>query len=644
MLIALQTFDGHALNSSDYRSVLLNPHGSTSAAPVYLPETEADAMDADTYTVNTQAKVLAIEVRNYGNRVALINQLKQWFKRGTRASLVATFNDDGLDYQLDCRVVSLMQEQGYALRFLATLNTGETSWRAVEAETETWSVTGSGGSHTLTVGGYDDTRLILSLTASASPSSGYSKQNLYQFANVPGVNFGYRPWCLTINTQALVAAGKMQADCADLRLFNGEIELKRWIVDPNTTTTKVFFNLAMNEGFALPLKSAVLSAANPASVQFTTDATTRALIAKMATTGLIVHGTEWIYYSGKRLQPCRLNVGKRGVWGTTRQSHAAGDVFYYIQNPLRVVYGNPAATDPSADDDTYDNEKPVLNMDDSNNLTWVWDATSLFYDTANQARTAQWKKTEKKLGTVSKVYHTSEDVEDADPAIGLKAGAWQKNSLWKTDTVELAMQMYCPVGFTTITTTGQKFRSSTDWFPVVGLQRSNNGLVWRDLWSEATPSAEDTWEPWSTHSAVAIPAAAKYVRLVVSGIMPNTANSYAMTEALTLTLNFQSGSMPSGSFLGETENYPMDLDVALDLSGDSVSLSYPANYDTPFLLDSENSIVTYDDANAHRAVTMEDAGRSIYLRLQPGDNALTITAADDLGTVDVSASFYRRRP
>jgi len=644
MLHTVNTYNEHSLNSASYRTVLLNPHDTTQASPVFLSETDADAMDAGIYNVDPQTHVLSIEVRSVANRHALISQLKTWFKRGTLGDLVVTFQDDGIAYLKPCRVLKLQQDPGYPNRFLAMLQTGATAWRAVDADTDTLTMTGSSGYLDIDVGGDDETRLIAELTAVTAPASGFFKQNLYQFVNVPGINFGYRPWCVVVDTAALVTAGKMQADCDDLRIFNGATEIKRWIDGPNTSSTKVWFNLSMKPGFSLTLKTAFASGDNPTWLEFLVDATHRTAIGAMDNEGVIYHGTEWIYYKGKNTRLCKLKVKKRGVWGTTKQSHSANDVFKFIQNPIRMVHSNPSATNPASSDSSYDSEKPMFNLNSSTNAKWVYDATTKFYDPANPARTGQWKLVNKKsvLSTVSKLYHVKQLAVSGDPAMGVKVGAFQVGSVWFPDTVEMGFVLECPAGFDKITTTGRKYRNKAVWMSVSGFQHSIDGVEWVELWNEATPSTVASWENWSSHSSVAITNTSKYLRLVVNGIFPKTTNAYAITEALTATAEFVSASMPSGSFLGEVNNYPLSLTMSVDLSEDEVDLAFPALYNKPFLLDGENYDVTFDDANAHRAITPNDSGREVWLRLMPGTNRITITGTD-VGELDVDYSWYRRR-
>jgi hypothetical protein len=642
MLIHLKTFDGHAINDgAAYKAALLSPRSKPNAKPVYLEQTESDAADAGTYTLDVQTRAIAIEIHNYGNRYALIAQLEKWFKPGLRADLVATFADDGVDYQMECRVINLVQDPENGLRFTAVLQSSTTDWRSVSPQTDTWTVTATGGTKSLTVGGNDATRLIASFTPAVAPGTGYTKQNIYQLVNTQtAINFGVTPWCITINTAALVTAGKMLASCYDLRVYDGDVEIKRWIADPNTSASHIWLNLNISAGYALKLKTAINNSQTVTTLDFTVDATHTAIITSMPSSGVIYHGTEWFAYSGKDAAACKLTITARGMWGTTKQAHNALDVFYWIQHPIRVLYGNPYATDPALDNSNYDVDKPIFNLSSSDNTKWVYDATTKFYDASAPSRTGQWSLKEVKLGDVSKVYHIKEDAPSGDPAMGVKSGIYQKGAVYLADTVELAFMLYAPGGLSKITATGRKYRNTVKWFIYAGCQYSLLLPNWTPLWTEATPTTT-TWESWAAHSAIAIPNTAKWVRFPATGTILVQAGAYAMSEALTVTVEFYTTNLPTAAFLGEANGYPIDL-ILSNAAGESLRLNYPAQYNIDFLLDGENYIATYGTANAHRAIALNDAARVAWLPLSAGSNTLTIVSAD-VGTLNVALSWYRRR-
>lgn len=645
MLTTVKTFNGNTLNSASYQTVLLNPHSSPAAKPVYIEQANADALASGLFTVDVQNKILAIRIKNYANRQALKQQLKQWFKRGTQGDLVVTFNDEASDYQLTCTVLQISPDPDDPMVFLATLQTSTSAWRGVAAETEaTWEVTGTGGSLALDVAGHEDTFLSVTLTATAGPASGYLKQNIYRLVNPPGIELGRQAYCITLDTQALVTAGYLQADCDDLRIVDlstGQ-ELKRWIVGPNTTTTKVWVVLDFKLGFSLILNQTVANSGDISSLQFKVTADTKAKIAKMPKSGVIYRGTEWFAYNNTDAVNCRLSIAQRGLFGTTLSSHAANDVFYYIQYPLVFKYGNSSATSPATDDADYDDIKPLIDLTNSTNLQWIWDASHPFYDPDHPNRACAWKFSEKKLGPESKVFYVEQDAASGDAAIGFKVASYKVGAVWKSETVTLMASIEHKGTPSTVSMTGSKYRSNANWPSGNLVLKAVKGTQRTTLWSETKPASQATVTAF-TRNSVAVPAGATMLELIFSGGYPGADSAYALAEALSCTLDIPSTYVPSGAFLGETDSYPLAIVVSNGANDDAFTLSFPMLLNVPFVIDGEARSVSYDGVSAHSAMILNDESRSAFLRLKGGQsNTITIAGAD-VGDLDVDLSYYRRR-
>ncbi|NQT19473.1 MAG: SUMF1/EgtB/PvdO family nonheme iron enzyme, partial [Planctomycetes bacterium] len=93
-------------------------------------------------------------------------------------------------------------------------------------------------------GGYGQPGELECWVGEVAPSSwhdpwGYRKQ-IAITNNVPAVLYRYSIK-ITLDTAALVAAGKMQADCGDIRIVEGGNEIAYGIRNPNTASTEVYF-------------------------------------------------------------------------------------------------------------------------------------------------------------------------------------------------------------------------------------------------------------------------------------------------------------------------------------------------------------------------------------------------------------------
>ena len=652
MLITVKTFNGHNINDgSNYRAVLQNPYGMPDATPVFIEQTNADAVDAGRYAVGVQNRVLNIKILNYANRYALISQLKTWFKRGTEGLLVVTFADEGVDYQMKCRSVNLVQEPEYPERFTAILQTGISAWRAVTETTQaTWTATGATETQAISVGGKDETFLSADITVVSGPASGYLYQNLYRLPNTPNLIHGLIPWCITVNTAALVTAGKMQADCDDLRIvdLNTGQELKRWIANPNNSATKVWVNLNMSGQGSFLLLDAVASSGAIEYLQFQNTLDAQVYINALPPSGVVYHGTEWFAYNSTDPVNCRLYIAQRGAFGTTLQAHAANDVFYFLQYPLLMKYGNASAAAPSAADATYDDTKPLFNLASSSNTSWVWTASDKFYDPQHPNRTGGWTFTKQTLGTESDAFFVKQNAASGDAALGFKIASFQSGSLWKDENVVFKGVVYRATGFTSVSMTGDKYRSNDNWignslfaFSYFGGLLTKQYLVL--LWAEATPASEDTWTAWTHNSVSVTPFIQQALQFWFWGGYPGAENAYAASEMLTCTVVFDSTYIPTGTFLGEVASYPLEVTLENETTGDAITLNYIMLIGSTFSVDGENQIVQYNGVNAFGAVTMDDEGRAAYLRLQGGATNTIRISGDDLGELSIVLSWYRRR-
>jgi hypothetical protein len=646
MLVTLKTFDGHNINDgSDYEAAVLGIGSPQNASPIFVQLANADSKYAGVYSVDIKNIPVNIYIRNYSDRYALIAQLKTWLKPSTSGYLVVTFNDETIDYQIEASVQSLVQDKTYPDHFTAILLAASSTWRAVEVDTaDTWTVTASGQKKEITVGGFDNTKLSVDITPTELPEVGYAYQNLYQLVNVPAVNYGVRPWCITLNTAALITAEKMQADCDDLRVVIGGKQVHRWIGAPNTTTTKVWFNLNIGPGYSLVLKTPVSDSGTITELAFSLTVINQTIFKALPPSGLIYHGTEWFEYTSKNIISYKLQIKTRGALGTTQAAHSAGAVFKYIQTPIWIFYGNSAVSAPSTDDSTYDYDKPVFNLVDSDNTKWVYDATTVFYDPYHKNRPGSWTYSGKVIGTVSNIYIIKGDEGSGDPALGIKAGSWISGGKPKAGYVEFYWQLISPGGFYRVSATGRKYyylKWPATVYPATLQYCPLTGTYWSNVWSEAIPTVQSTWQSITQNNKTIALYAAK-IRFGFVGSMAAVLNAIAYFEILTCTVEFYSTNLPAGTLLGEQSNVLIDFILRNNTTGDAINLCFPVRVDKILSLDGENYIINYNGANALGALELDDQSRDVWIRLKAGVNELEVIS-DYIGELDFDLSWYARR-
>jgi hypothetical protein len=641
MFVHVKTFNGFSLNGGGYACAGLDLHTQPSANPVWIEQASDAPNYAGVYTLGARGLPITIKITNYGDRWNLIQAMKAALKPGTTGDLVVTF-PGGIDYRLPCIVQSLVREMTHMQSWVAVLQSGPADWVAVTPETSTWSITTASESHDFNVGGVMRTALSATITPTGGASGGWSYQNLYQLVAPKAIAFGYRPWCIQLDTAALVTASKMQADGDDLRVYVDGVEVRRWLADMNTDHTKVWINLTLLAGQRLKLKTGIAASGDIGEMVFEQTSDNAAALNKLPAAGLLVHGTEWIQYSGIDKTRYKLGVVKRGALGTTLQAHTTGSEFSWIQAPIWVVYGNSAATSPATDDAAYDDEKPVFDLSASSNTSWVYTASTLFYDADKPTRPGSWKPTYSRKGAESYPYWYSQDAESGTPAAGMRMGSYDKNGVWQPETATLSWALSCPGGISTVSITASKRRNSSAWVTLAGLQRSADGQTWSTVWNESTPVSVSTWTA-ITQSSKTITGNQKNIRVVLSGSLLAGSTRQAYLEMLTATVTMYSTNLPAGSLLGEKGNFPMMIRLLNSTTGDEILIRQPMLLNKTLTLDGEARTVMYDGVNAHGAITLDDESRDTWIELAPGNNTLEITT-DYGGPMTVGLSWYTRQP
>lgn len=719
--ITITHFNGHAL--TDYAVGVLAPLAA--ASNVYIAQAQADAQDSGAYTVGVRSITLRLQIRDAAQRGTLEDQLKLWFRRGTRGALTATFHDEGVDYFLTCSVSSLTQDCTFPNSWVAVMETGMSDWRAVSAATDTWAPSGASDTATVSVGGQSQTRLSFTLTPTIGPTSGYLKRATVQVLNVVGVDYGVRPVCLSVDTLSLVAqaahkcqinqaggitadavtipydtvtgtvptvgmgyvdteqlswTGKtateltgvsrgingttaavhadnaeikvslIQADLDDFRVWNGDVEIKRWIDAPATATTLIWVNVSLPVGYSLTLKTAVASSGAVSTLAFTVDANHKKWIGEMPAAGIVVHGNEWFAYNGKDATNCKLTVTTRGYMGTSLEAHNAGVAFRYMSNNLAVTYGNSSVGDPADEDEAYNDDQPMFDLHESDNSKWVYNATSGFYDPNHPARPGSMKMVLTKLGNETEAYVFTENGESGNLVAGVEVGTWLSGITWKAETVQVGFVFASAGGIWKVTHAGKKYRSGAYWLTKAGLQKSTLGTAWVDVKIEATPTTIATYASFSYADTVVTAATVtvlasmfKQLRFGAWGTYAAATDVYAQVEESGMTIYFMAANVPAMTMYSAVDNITLDVTITNNTNGDALRVVMPMLLDKVFAVDGEGNIVTFDGGNAHGAMALNDDSRSEFLRLEPGSNELVITS-EDMGTLDIDLSWYARRP
>jgi hypothetical protein len=409
------------------------------------------------------------------------------------------------------------------------------------------------------------------------------------------------------------------------------------------------FNVTLNRGYTFALKTAIADTNPLTSIDFTFAANSNRDLDNMPSSGILYHGNEWFYYSNFNKASLIATIMQRGAFGTTAETHAAADVFAYIQNVIILQFGNSTATNPAAGDDTYDDTKPMLDLSSSGELLWVWGADEGFYDPDHPGRTVQWQPYS--MGAAQNYYFITKSDSSGDKVMGTML-QWDTGTRVGTSTAGGAHWIF---RFGTkivdsVTTTGLKMKDLgmselsvyTYYEPKLTSYGQTNIPVDTQLWIEAVPSADGVWHALGTHEDVVI--ADPYnneVSYNFYGTLTEQAGANGLYAEVTGVSIVLKDLFTGVTLLTEKSNITMDITLVNETNNDSLGANYPLLANKTISIDSENSVVTYDNFNYHSAIILNDETRPVFIRLQPGVNTIALQGAVGVGSITLS--WYARR-
>ena len=591
------------------------------------------------------AKILSgyemkITIQMRGTISSQLDTLKSWFDV-----------EDETPRKLLCKDIANADKQWYVMATTSDMPTfiskdsiriilsvADPVWRSETENTDAWTITASGQTNVVAVGGNAPARPRLVITPTDAGSDRYAYRRLAIWHNPNAVamtNYPLNVIGTVWNTGAIITA-KMQASGNDLRVFVNGVETNRWLQDINTANTKVWITINFQPGITLTLDTAISAGGAVGTITIKKSAANDAAIKKLPPSGQALIESELYTYTGVDVKNRRLTGCTRAVKGTAAAAHVTLTPIYWIEHEIWIYYGSSTAPAPETDD----TRKPIIALT-STNVSWVyadfWATSGLRAGSwkPSLVKTANTKDPDRKSG-----YYTGNRLADADPATeaGAVMKAWKSGAVWKAENATIEWNLYNPATFTEITATGEKYRSGVSWPAAVNFSRSINGTKWVIVWTEATPATAATWTALTAHSAVSLSTGCPYVKMSFSGTIGATADTYAAHELEDVTLTLASANVPQGTFNAEQSCYFIDAVITNTTSGEwfRVVTSMPLN--TTVTIDCENKkAYTADNAPVNKLEW--SSNRKDWLNLAPGNNTLKF---EDVGSVGLTAPVFWR--
>jgi hypothetical protein len=343
-------------------------------------------------------------------------------------------------------------------------------------------------------------------------------------------------------------------------------------------------------------------------------------------------GNEEISYKNLNAAACQADIVSRNIRGTSIASHAIGDVCYWVEHDIRIVWGDAAAVAP-----VYDERyKPQWDLSSGSNSLRTYNTTTGFADTAG-VRAGAWKRLaiNDGVGNLCRVYSgASGALPEEDPAdvMGMELASYQKQGKAYPDTGELQWMYQHPAGLQTVETDGKKFKSFTaTLWPVTlpygfDLQSSPNAVKWIREWNETAPAVAGVYEDISHDTVEALPAGTTAIRYHLYGSPNGVPSNFIRGEINESIIQHVAANLIQVGFNSSETSYQLLIGLRNNKTGESIFLNYPAAENIPVIIDTQEFEVTYKGLNAIKGLSWEGT-RTRWLRLEPGENELQFFSA-----------------
>lgn len=446
----------------------------------------------------------------------------------------------------------------------------------------------------------------------------------------------------------VLARSLIQANGNDIIVLYNGVSVPRWFGGTvySDTTLKIWTAQTYDAKIELTLGTAI-AASGVTTITFKNTTANVAALNKLPPKGILYLETEALAYTAKNKVARTVTIADsgRGIKDTTAATHAAGVTARWIPYDIVIQYGNMTA-DTVVQDET---RKPVFSLDNSTNTNWRYDsADSVFADEAG-LRAGAWKPSIPK-GIYSGWYGGNQGTAGTDPItdMGAEITNFLSGQVYKTETAQIHWTLVNPAGFTSISSTGEKYKTSTATaWPTTRLQSSLNGQVWTTEWSETTPTA-GTWTAW-THAAESVPTNTKYLRFEFFGAVQGggtalvARNEVNLGTGGTMGVSMESTGVPQITVKTQATNAHINATLTNTATGDGLALSFPVAINIPITIDTENRTMSYEDRLLSPPEwTGNRANRQEWFRFPPGANPVTYVDTYG-GSASIVFSYKERK-
>lgn len=626
--VVVSTWDGNSINDgTNYRAALVNRPGFPPVQSRSIGRSQALSVPGQ-LTYGDLSIELQIFVEDTENLSAKVKDLSVMFDPRDNVSkkLVITDPDGSNPRYIKARAINMITipgtgRVGFRVPLMVDgLGDVDGRFRRETADTDTWAVTASGQTNTVSVSGEDDAYPVIEITPTAAKSVGFQYKRFIALNWRAAIGQESYPVDITkdsLDTATLISGGKMQADGDDLRVYRDGAEIDRWLDGINTSTTKVWVNLDFAPAGAGTLAASLAASGALSSIDLNED------ISNFPESGILLIDSEIFVYTAKNDELKRFTGISRAQKGTSEAAHSAAADVSWLQHDLWIYYGDSSLSAPDTDNDY----KPIMDLSTSTNTSW--DYNEFLNDSGT--RTGAWARS---LDDENAEYYGGDEYTTADPfeELGiyceLATGAYTVTNQCGISNINFA--------------NGQK-KSGLSTSTFLGLVRSGKeGVGFTNEYTIPAPTTSGSWQAWSYSAATTTIGDKGQVPTYVRLSLADSLQGWVECADVTLTLN--ASKTPSITVGAEQTNYPLELTLTNNTTGKYITISFNMEVDETLIIDTDQKTITYekDGSSQFQALTgLGGENRRDWLPLEVGNNELQY---DDTGTdtVTVDLSWQRR--
>lgn len=512
--------------------------------------------------------------------------------------------------------------------FIVVLATKTPYWKSTQAaETHGFTASGQTIDYTVSAGPNHSMFPKITLLPQAQKAGGYLYERWLMMRNQNNAT-GRGPFDFgdSLDTAALVTAGKMLSSGFDVRLLINNVEVPRWFGNFNSADTKIWATVQMPNTYSLLLKTTISNIGTPTDIEFKPTALNIERFKSWPDEGTIVIDSEGFTYTSKDETAMKVSGITRSYRNTTAATHTV-PVYAHLQTiDVKLVYGNNVADDPEYPDD----EKPTIDLDNSTNLNHI----TTYFGNSGGARDPQWAFTKSKGNSPESREYTFDHGDDVDPyeVAGMQASSYDVAGVWRADTVSMRWAFVPLYRVNAFTIAGERYST---------LVTSPNGRVYTELAGKKTMrylipanSLLTTWQSW-THTSSGL-AASQIDTLYVSfiGSVGGIEDAVSRLEIQTFSITYNTNYVPTVVYGPENGTYDYDLVLRNVTTGHIITVKRKVRMAPgTIVIDVEEHQVLVNGKKSSTGVTPRNTKE--WFKLDPGVNQIRVTEAG-LASMDVT--------